>query len=108
MLLDILSLEVEESLSEDTIKAMLLTLSKNYASDDVAVVFSDAGREEARLVHHRRILQEALQGAVVESDSSVRFRFRVKLDGGKVTQEFTKEAMAEALSAPSARRSQRL
>ena len=38
-------------------------------------------------------------GVQVENDSSVRFGFRVKLDGGKVSHEFTNEAMADALSA---------
>ena len=99
MLLDILSLEVEKSLSEDTIKAMLLTLSKSYASDDVAVVFSDADAKKLASFITGEFSKKLSKGAVVESDSSVRFGFRVKLDGGKVTQEFTKEAMAEALSA---------
>jgi V/A-type H+-transporting ATPase subunit E len=35
----------------------------------------------------------------VESDKGVKFGFRVKLDGGKVSHEFTEAAMAESLSA---------
>ena len=38
-------------------------------------------------------------GVKVESDKGVKFGFRVKLDGGKVTHEFTEAAMADALSA---------
>ena len=79
MIMDLLNLQVEKSLDESTVKSMLLTLAKNYSSD-IEVDFSSAGVK-------------------VESDKGVKFGFRVKLDGGKVTHEFTEAAMADALSA---------
>lgn len=98
MILDLLSLQVETSLSEDTIKELLLSLAKNYTSD-VQVALSDSDAKKLTSFILGEFKKEVAAGVQVESDSNVRFGFRIKLDGGKVSHEFTNESMADALSA---------
>ena len=98
MILDILALQVEKSLSESTIKELLLSLAKNYTSD-VQVALSEADVNKLTSFILGEFKKQLNAGVQVENDSSVRFGFRVKLDGGKVSHEFTNEAMADALSA---------
>lgn len=98
MILDVLSLQVEKALSEDTIKQMLLSLAKGYTSD-VAVALSEADAKKLSSFVVGEFAKQVQGGVTVESETGIKFGFRVKLDGGKVSHEFTKEAMAEALSA---------
>jgi V/A-type H+-transporting ATPase subunit E len=98
MILDILNLEVEKSLDAQTVQSMLLTLAKNYSSD-VEVDFSEADAKKLMSFVTGEFAKELGKGVKVESDKGVKFGFRIKLDGGKVTHEFTEAAMADALSA---------
>lgn len=98
MILDVLSLQVEKSLSEETIKEMLLALAKGYNSD-VAVAFSEADAKKLSSFVVGEFAKQVSSGVTVESETGIKFGFRVKLEGGKISHEFTKEAMAEALSA---------
>lgn len=98
MVLNLLSLEVEKSLDETTIKNMLLALAKGYTSD-VEVDFSEADAQKLMSFVMGEFAKQVSAGVKVESDAGVKFGFRVKLDGGKVSHEFTAQAMAEALSA---------
>lgn len=97
MIQNILAIEVEKNLDESTIKNMLLTVAKNYTSE-VDVVFSDSDVKKLSSFVMGEFAKQVSSGVKVESDSSVKFGFRIKLDGGKVSHEFTSEAMAEALS----------
>ena len=98
MVMDLLNLEVEKSLDESTVKSMLLTLAKNYSSD-VEVDFSEADARKLSSFVMGEFAKLLKGGVKVESDKGVKFGFRVKLDGGHVTHEFTEAAMADALSA---------
>ena len=98
MIMDLLNLQVEKSLDESTVKSMLLTLAKNYSSD-IEVDFSDADARKLSSFVMGEFAKELGKGVKVESDKGVKFGFRVKLDGGKVSHEFTEQAMAESLSA---------
>ena len=89
---------VEKSLDESTVKSMLLTLAKNYSSD-IEVDFSDADARKLSSFVMGEFKKQLSAGVKVESDKGVKFGFRIKLDGGKVTHEFTEAAMADALSA---------
>ena len=98
MVLDLLNLQVEKSLDESTVKDMLLALAKGYSSD-VEVDFSEADSKKLMSFVMGEFAKQVSAGVKVESDAQVKFGFRVKLDGGKVSHEFTNQAMAEALSA---------
>lgn len=98
MVLDLLSLQVEKALDESTVKNMLLTLAKSYTSD-VEVDFSEADAKQLTAFVMSDFAKQMKGGVKVESDAGIKFGFRIKLDGGKVSHEFTQEAMAEALSA---------
>ena len=98
MILDLLSLQIEKSLDETTVKSMLLSIAKSYSSD-IEVDFSEADAKALSSFVMGEFAKQLSAGVKVESDKGVKFGFRVKLDGGKVTHEFTEAAMADALSA---------
>ena len=98
MILDLLSLQIEKSLDETTVKEMLLTIAKSYTSD-IEVDFSEADAKKLSSFVMGEFAKQLKAGVKVESDKGVKFGFRVKLDGGKVSHEFTEQAMAESLSA---------
>ena len=98
MILDLLSLQIEKSLDETTVKSMLLSIAKSYSSD-IEVDFSEADAKALSSFVMGEFAKQLSAGVKVESDKGVKFGFRVKLDGGKVTHEFTEQAMAESLSA---------
>ena len=98
MVLDLLSLQIEKSLDETTVKNMLLTIAKSYSSD-IEIDFSEADAKALSSFVMGEFAKQLKAGVKVESDKGVKFGFRVKLDGGKVSHEFTEAAMAESLSA---------
>ena len=98
MILDLLSLQIEKSLDESTVKNMLLSIAKSYSSD-IEVDFSEADAKALSSFVMGEFAKQLKAGVTVESDKGVKFGFRVKLDGGKVSHEFTEAAMAESLSA---------
>ena len=98
MILDLLNLQVEKSLDESTVKNMLLTVAKSYSSD-IEIDFSEADAKALSSFVMGEFAKQLKAGVKVESDKGVKFGFRVKLDGGKVSHEFTEAAMAESLSA---------
>ena len=98
MILDLLSLQIEKSLDETTVKNMLLTIAKSYSSN-IDVEFSEADATKLSSFVMGEFAKQLKGGVKVESDKGVKFGFRVKLDGGKVSHEFTEAAMAESLSA---------
>ena len=98
MILDLLSLQIEKSLDETTVKSMLLAIAKSYSSN-IDVEFSEADATKLSSFVMGEFAKQLKGGVKVESDKGVKFGFRVKLDGGKVSHEFTEQAMAESLSA---------
>ena len=98
MILDLLSLQIEKSLDETTVKNMLLTIAKSYSSN-IDVEFSEADATKLSSFVMGEFAKQLKAGVKVESDKGVKFGFRVKLEGGKVSHEFTEQAMAESLSA---------
>ena len=98
MILDLLSLQIDKSLDESTVKNMLLTVAKSYTSD-IEINFSEADAKALTSFVMGEFAKQLKAVVKVESDKGVKFGFRVKLDGGKVSHEFTEQAMAESLSA---------
>lgn len=98
MILDLLSLQVESNLSQDTIKELLLSLVKNYNSE-LQVALSDKDAKALSSFILGEFKKQLQAGVQVESDSNVRFGFKLKLENGKLSHEFTNEAIADALSA---------
>ena len=98
MILDLLSLQIEKSLDETTVKSMLLAIAKSYSSN-IDVEFSEADATKLTSFVMGEFAKQLKAGVKVESDKGVKFGFRVKLDQGKVSHEFTEQAMADSLSA---------
>ena len=95
----ILSLQIEKNLNDSTIKEMLLLLAKNYASSEMGVVFSAADKAKLESFVIGEFAKVLGAGVQVESDSGIKFGFRLKMDAGKVSHEFTSQSIAAALSA---------
>ena len=70
-----------------------------FASSDIEVDFSEADAKALSSFVMGEFAKQLKAGVKVESDKGVKFGFRVKLDQGKVSHEFTEQAMAESLSA---------
>ncbi|MEE1277381.1 MAG: ATPase [Fibrobacteraceae bacterium] len=98
MISDILALQVEKALSEDTLKSMLLSLVKDYSSD-ISVVFSENDKVKLQSFVLGEFQKALGQGVSVDSDKAIKYGFRVKLDGGNISHEFTAPAIAQAMSA---------
>ncbi len=97
MISEILSREVEKNLSENTIKDMLLLLARNY-STDTELVFSEADKAKLSSFAVGEFAKVLGKGVKVESDSGIKFGFRVKVDNGKVSHEFTSDEIAASLA----------
>ncbi len=97
MISEILSREVEKNLSENTIKDMLLLLAKNY-STDTELVFSEADKAKLSSFAVGEFSKALGKGVKVESDSGIKFGFRVKVNNGKVSHEFTSDEIAASLA----------
>ena len=98
MVSEILALQVEKTLSEDVLKSMLLSLVKDYSSD-VSVVFSETDKAKLQSFVMGEFQKALNAGVNIESDKSIKYGFRIKLDGGKVSHEFTAQTISAAMAA---------
>ena len=98
MINEILLLQVEKNLSESTVKEILLILAKNY-SCDTEVVFSEKDKEKLLSFVLDEFKKSLNAGVKVESDSNINYGFRLNLENGTLSHEFTDKAIAEALAA---------
>lgn len=98
MVSEILALQVEKTLSEDVLKSMLLSLVKDYSSD-VSVVFSETDKAKLQSFVMGEFQKALNAGVNIENDKSIKYGFRIKLDGGKVSHEFTAQTISAAMAA---------
>ena len=98
MVSEILALQVEKTLSGDVLKSMLLSLVKDYSSD-VSVVFSETDKAKLQSFVMGEFQKALNAGVNIESDKSIKYGFRIKLDGGKVSHEFTAQTISAAMAA---------
>lgn len=100
MILDILSLQTEQNLTKEVMKQMLLNLSAVYSKEEgnVEVTFSEADAAQLTSFIVGEFKNKLSAGVEIKSDSGIHYGFRVKLDDGKVSHEFTNEALADALA----------
>lgn len=98
IVLGILSNHVEKGLASDVIPQMLLSLAQGYAGKSATVVLSPADAAKLTSFITGEFQKTLGAGVTVESDSSLFAGFRLTLDNGKVSHEFTSAAIADALS----------
>ncbi|MDR0517264.1 MAG: hypothetical protein LBH25_09505 [Fibromonadaceae bacterium] len=97
--LGVLALNVDKSLTPELVKQLLLTLASGYAGKAAMVSLSaDDAKKLASFVSgefHKKLGA----GVEVHSDSGIFSGFRLSFENGKISQEWTNEAIADALSA---------
>jgi len=97
--LGILELNVDKALTPELVRQLLLTLANGYAgkSATVSLSESDAGKLSSFITGE---FQKKLgAGVTVQSDGGIYSGFRLSFENGKVSHDWSKAAIAEALSA---------
>ena len=97
--LGVLALNVEKSLTPELMQKLLLTLASGYAGKQATVSLSEEDSKKLASFITGEFQKKLGAGVTVQSDSGIFAGFRLSFDNGKVSQEWTKEAIAEALSA---------
>jgi V/A-type H+-transporting ATPase subunit E len=97
--LGVLALNVEKSLTTEFLQQLLLTLASGYAGKQAAVSLSESDAKKLTSFITAEFQKKLGAGVVVQSDSGIFAGFRLSFENGKVSQEWTNEAIADALSA---------
>jgi len=97
--LGILAENVDKALTSELIQQLLLSLAGSYGGKSVAVSLSENDAKKLTSFISGEFKKKLGAGVTVQSDSGIFAGFRISYDNGKVSQEWTNEAMADALSA---------
>jgi V/A-type H+-transporting ATPase subunit E len=97
--LGVLALNVDKSLTPELVKQLLLTLASGYAGKAASVSLSEADEKKLASFVSGEFQKKLGAGVEVHSDSGIFAGFRLSFENGKVSQEWTNEAIADALSA---------
>ena len=97
--LGVLALNVDKSLTPELVKQLLLTLASGYAGKAASVSLSEADEKKLASFVSGEFHKKLGAGVEVHSDSGIFSGFRLSFENGKVSQEWTNEAIADALSA---------
>jgi V/A-type H+-transporting ATPase subunit E len=97
--LEVLALNVDKSLTAELVQQLLLTLANSYAGSAATVSLSDNDAKKLSSFISGEFQKKLGAGVNIQSDSGIFAGFRLSFENGKVSQEWTNEAIADALSA---------
>ena len=97
--LGVLALNVDKSLTPELVQQLLLTLASSYAGNAATVSLSESDAKKLNSFISGEFQKKLGAGVTVQSDSGIFAGFRLSFENGKVSQEWTNEAIADALSA---------
>jgi V/A-type H+-transporting ATPase subunit E len=97
--LGVLALNVDKSLTAELMQQVLLTLAAGYAGKPATVSLSESDAKKLTSFITGEFQKKLGAGVSVQSDSGIFAGFRISFENGKVSQEWTNEAIADALSA---------
>jgi V/A-type H+-transporting ATPase subunit E len=97
--LEVLALNVDKSLTPELVQQLLLTLANGYAGKAATVSLSEGDAKKLSSFISGEFQKKLGAGVSVQSDSGIFAGFRLSFENGKVSQEWTNEAIADALSA---------
>ncbi len=99
---DMVSDAVNEALTVDVLKQMMVKISEAYAAGDggerIEFMISKDDQKELLAFFTERYRQHMMHGIEIHTDNEVLKGFKVGMENGRVYQDFTNEAIAEALS----------
>jgi V/A-type H+-transporting ATPase subunit E len=97
--LGVLALNVDKSLTPELLQQILLTLANGYAGKAATVSLSESDSKKLASFVSGEFQKKLNAGIDVQSDSGIFAGFRLSFENGKVSQEWTNTAIADALSA---------
>lgn len=97
--LGVLALNVDKSLTSELLQQILLTLANGYAGKAATVSLSESDSKKLASFVSGEFQKKLNAGIDVQSDSGIFAGFRLSFENGKVSQEWTNTAIADALSA---------
>ncbi|MDR1812593.1 MAG: hypothetical protein LBQ87_07185 [Candidatus Fibromonas sp.] len=97
--LEVLALNVDKALTPELVQQLLLTLASGYAGKAATVSLPEGDAKKLTSFVTGEFKKKLGAGVTVQSDSGIFAGFRLSFDNGKVSQEWTNEAIADALSA---------
>ncbi len=97
--LGILGLNVEKALTPELVQQILLTLANGYAGKAATVSLSENDAKKLNSFITGEFQKKLGAGVNVQSEDGIYSGFRLSFDNGKVSHDWSKAAIAEALSA---------
>jgi V/A-type H+-transporting ATPase subunit E len=97
----IIKKDVAESMSTETVKAMLLIIAENYFKDNagsIDVLLNSEQQQELADSFLSELAGNIKAGIELKSDDSIVSGFKVSVADEKVEHDFTSESIADALS----------
>jgi V/A-type H+-transporting ATPase subunit E len=96
--LGILAQNVDKALTPELMQQLLLTLANSQKGKAVTVSLSENDAKKLMSFISGEFQKKLGAGVSVQSDSGIFAGFRLSCENGKVSQEWTNEAIADALS----------
>ncbi|MDR2580759.1 MAG: hypothetical protein LBC85_07180 [Fibromonadaceae bacterium] len=97
--LGVLALNVDKALTPELMQQLLLTLANSHKGKASTVSLSETDAKKLSSFISGEFQKKLGAGVTVQSDSGIFAGFRLSFENGKVSQEWTNEAIADALSA---------
>lgn len=97
----IIKKDVADSMTTDTVKAMLLIIAENYFKDNqgsIDVLLNREQQQELSTAFLSELAGNMKSGIELKSDNSIVAGFKISVTDEKVEHDFTSEAIADALS----------
>jgi V/A-type H+-transporting ATPase subunit E len=99
VVLGVLALNVDKTLTPELLQQILLTLANGYAGKAATVYLSEGDAKKLASFVSGEFQKKLGAGVDIQSDSGIFAGFRLSFENGKVSQEWTNTAIADALSA---------
>jgi V/A-type H+-transporting ATPase subunit E len=97
--LGVLALNVDKTLTPELLQQILLILANGYAGKAATVSLSENDAKRLASFVSGEFQKKLGAGVDIQSDSGIFAGFRLSFENGKVSQEWTNTAIADALSA---------
>ena len=97
--LGLLELNVDKALTPELVQQLLFTLANGYAGKSATVSLSESDAKKLSSFVTGEFQKKLGAGVNVQSDGGIYGGFRLSFENGKVSHDWSKEAIAEALSA---------
>ena len=98
IILAILAQNVDKALTPELMQQLLLTIANNQKGSSVSVSLSEGDVKKLTSFISGEFQKKLGAGVSVQSDNGIFAGFRLSYENGKVSKEWTNEAIADALS----------